>query len=142
MAQHDHQFHVKIPLTASIRFKEHLIGKEAPIFIESISDQFLVFNTHLPLPIVKDDESIVYIFNLLILDEAFEIEGVLLRAFPLNTNALHKFEAKFNISEKDRSRLFKLLNRYSIMVHKLKKEETSSTTTDKKSNGSRFSRLA
>lgn len=138
MAQHDHQFHVKSPIIAFIQFVNQFNNKSTPIFIESISDQFVVFHSHLKLPITHQNEQVPYEFTVEILEKKFTILGVLLRNLTTENATIHKFEAKFDISESERSRLFKLLSRYNISIHKLLREEALHEKPSKVLGKSRF----
>lgn len=122
MALHDHEFHVKTSITANISFVGKLKGKTAPIFVESISNQYLVFYTHLKLPIKYRNEFVPYEFIITILDNVFHMKGILLRELSASNSSIYKFEVKFQNTPEQRSNLFSILNRYNILVHKLKKD--------------------
>lgn len=122
MALHDHEFHVKTSITANISFVGKLEGKTAPIFVESISNQYLVFYTHLKLPIKYRNEFVPYEFIITILDNVFHMKGILLRELSASNSSIYKFEVKFQNTPEQRSNLFRILNRYNILVHKLKKD--------------------
>lgn len=143
MAQHDHQFHVSFPVQGTISFVGLFDGKNAPIFVESLSDQYVVFYTHLGLPTKHNDELVQYLYRIQFLYDEFVIEGVLLREISDKNAKMKKFEGKFSIDEEQRSRLFRLLNQYSIMVHKLKNESQKGLAAKDKTSrrSSNFSKL-
>lgn len=143
MAQNDHQFHVKAPFQATIQLVDMASSKKAPIFIESLNDQHIVFHSHLKFPIKHNEVQVPYEFIIDFLDSNFVLQGVLLRDLTAEKATIYTFEGKFNISESERSRLFQLLSRYTIMVHKLQKEalEKKIPKQESKKSKTSFSRL-
>ncbi|MEX3623576.1 hypothetical protein [Viridibacillus arvi] len=125
MPQQFHQFQVKFPIQGTISFVGRFNEKKAPIFIESLGDQSVVFYSHLELPIKHKNETVQYLYKISFLYEEFDIEGVILRNLTYGKANIQKFEGKFNIKEEQRSQLFKALNQYSIMLNKLKKQKLS-----------------
>lgn len=117
----DHEFHVKFPIRGTIYFNEHFKGKTAPFFIDCLSDRYIVFYSHLGLPKEYQDKLVEYIFDFTFLDSHFKLKGHLLRSDDLG--GIYMYEGKFIDHNYDRSRLFSLLNKYSIFLYRQSKED-------------------
>lgn len=114
------QFHVNFPVKGTIYFTEHLEGKNAPIFIESLSDRYIVFYSHLALPLEYKEEKVDYMYDFGFLNDVFKMKGQIIRSKEFGE--LYRYEGKFVNNDYERSRLFTLLNKYSIFLHKQSKE--------------------
>lgn len=116
-----HQFHVNFPVKGTIYFTEYFEGKSAPIFIESLSDRYIVFYSHLLLPNEYKEKKVQYMYDFGFLNDVFKMKGQIVRS--KEVGGLYQYEGKFLNNDYERSRLYTLLNKYSIFLYKQSKEK-------------------
>jgi hypothetical protein len=128
----DHEFHVKFPVRGTIYFTDFFKGKNAPIFIESLSDRYIVFYSHLKLPTEYKNQQVKYVYEFTFLHDCFKMQGYIIRSKDLGK--LYQYEGKFINNDYERSRLFSLLNKYSIFLHKQTKQDLKKGEEPKKTS--------
>ncbi|WP_121616853.1 hypothetical protein [Virgibacillus halodenitrificans] len=125
------QFHVNFPVKGTIHFMEYFKGKNAPIFIECLSDTYIVFYSHLALPMEYKSKKVNFLYDFVFLNEVFKMKGQLIRSN--NLGEIYQYEGKFINNDYERSRLFSVLNKYSIFLYKQLKESEKTEKEPKKS---------
>jgi hypothetical protein len=115
------QFHVTIPVKAKIRFADLLKNQCAPIFLETLSDKYIVFYSHLNFPFELHGKTLTYLFDFTFFGEPFLIRGHLEEM--IADGVIKKYEARLLASEYERTRLYYLLNNYALLLKKLKNKK-------------------
>lgn len=125
------QFHVDIPVKGKIRFADLLKNQSAPIFVETLSDKYIVFYSHLNFPFELQGKAVTYLFDFSFFGESFLIRGHLEEV--IADGVMKKYEACFVLSEYERTRLYYLLNHYALILRNLanKKKEKEGYLTKK-----------
>lgn len=109
---------------------EYFEGKNMIIFIESLSDRSIVFYSTLKLPLEYKGKKVVYMYDFEFLNDKFKMRGHIVRSKEVGN--FYQYEGKFINNDYERSRLFTLLNKYSIFLYKTAKENKKEEKEPKK----------